>query len=371
MNDKLPKIYMIDSNEIEVESEESSFQKEWCPKSETKQQAWINAVQVELESIAALDPRPVGQSRNEFERKFYSQIGKKWVNLHEEFKPTIDPVRPEVPETLSAIEALNWPESHLGVDFRPHLFDKDLNAHILVDSGSQVCAFPPNPGDKVIKGVFLKAANGSKIKCFGTKHVTIKIGRKSYPCKAYIAEVASPIIGWDFMKHHKLDLIWNEEGEQCIHDKKASITKVLDFKSVDHHTSSSLKNLSVVESFSRLRTPRESQELAFQIATLESLGVEEEDLEEVPDSEFKEILAKYPDILKQNFSEDFTKSGITHRINIKEDAKQCRAKLRRLLPGSPKAKKAKEAWDEYVRLGIVEKVDPSRATTWSSPLHFV
>ena len=32
---------------------------------------------------------------------------------------------------------------------------------------------------------------------------------------------------------------------------------------------------------------------------------------------------------------------------------------------------AKEAWDELVRLGIVEKVNPSDANTWRSPLHFV
>ena len=371
----MPEIYTIGENEIEIESEDLSLQAEWCNKnSENLQDLWVSAVTAELDQVAAVDPRPVGQARIEQDSLFYSNINKKWSKSESGLKPSISPVKPEVPVRLTAVEALNWPDAHLGVDFRPHLFDNDSKKFVLVDSGSQVCAFPPEPGDRVVPGIVLKAANGSKIKCYGRQERVIRINRKEYRFMAYKADVASPILGWDFVKYHRLALTWNENGEQCIYDKKAKITKVLEFKSVAHHESSGLRNLAVVETFKCRRSPEESQELAFQVAAVQNLAAEaeeSEDLSVMPDSDYKRLLEKYPEILKQNFSEEFTKSGITHRINIKEGATPCKAKLRRILPGSPKAAKAKEAWDEYVRLGIVEKVDPSQANTWSSPLHFV
>ena len=69
-----------------------------------------------------------------------------------------------------------------------------------------VSAFSPDPGDLPVKNQFLKAANGSRMACYGYKDILIKIGRKPYPFKIIKAQVESPIIGWDFMKHHKLDL---------------------------------------------------------------------------------------------------------------------------------------------------------------------
>ena len=48
-----------------------------------------------------------------------------------------------------------------------------------------------------------------------------------------------------------------------------------------------------------------------------------------------------------------------------------KSKCRRLVPGSDKEKKAKAAFDELIRFGIVERVNPEDPNTWSSPLHFV
>ena len=41
------------------------------------------------------------------------------------------------------------------------------------------------------------------------------------------------------------------------------------------------------------------------------------------------------------------------------------------MPNSEKAIKGKEAWDQMVQLGVVEKVDPNAKTSWGSPLHLV
>ena len=59
-----------------------------------------------------------------------------------------------------------------------------------------------------------------------------------------------------------------------------------------------------------------------------------------------------------------------HRIKLKENAKPFKSKLRRLLPGSPKAELAHKAFKQLIDLGIVEKVNPSEANLYSSPLHF-
>ena len=70
-----------------------------------------------------------------------------------------------------------------GVDFRPHFFDPVSSQFLLCDSGSQVSAFPPDPGDVRVPGMFLKAANGSKMSCYGYKNISIKIGSQNYEFK--------------------------------------------------------------------------------------------------------------------------------------------------------------------------------------------
>ena len=41
--------------------------------------------------------------------------------------------------------------SEAGVDIRPHIYDPVLETFLLCDSGSQVSAFPPDPGDVPVK----------------------------------------------------------------------------------------------------------------------------------------------------------------------------------------------------------------------------
>ena len=122
-----------------------------------------------------------------------------------------------------------------------------MRRFLLCDSGSMVSAFPPDPGDLPVKNQFLKAANGSRMACYGYKDISVKIGRKPYKFKIIKAQVESPIIGWDFMKLHKLDLRWNDEGEITIFDKKSKIQKVLEVKEMPLKKSIQMKNLSLIE----------------------------------------------------------------------------------------------------------------------------
>ena len=79
---------------------------------------------------------------------------------------------------------------------------------------------------------------------------------------------------------------------------------------------------------------------------------------EAHDQKYLRLLKKYPGILKPNFKEVNPKLGIKHVIDTK-DKPPCQAETRPLLPGSEKEVKAKEAWQELVDLGILERVPPN------------
>ena len=97
-----------------------------------------------------------------------------------------------IPNSLCAAEAEVWDSNE--VDFRPHLYDAGLDQFMLVDSGSQCSAWPPDPGDQVDPSVQLKAVNNTKMKCYGFKDVVIKIGRKTYKFRAIKSEVDSRLL---------------------------------------------------------------------------------------------------------------------------------------------------------------------------------
>ena len=245
------------------------------------------------------------------------------------------------PESLPAFMALDWEVGALGVDMRPHVFDGVSKTWHLIDSGSQVTVIKPDPGDKVLPDLFLRAVNGTKIQCFGYKNISIRIGRKTYPFRAIKANVQCPVLGWDFMKRHKLNLIWNQWGDITINDRKAKISSVLSYKSVPIQKSSTHKKLRINAIHQeKTYTGEEANILAAQVEAIQELGTVKEDINAVPVGPYKDLLAKFPRILEQDFREGDSESKIIHRINT-NDERPCRAKVRRLLPGSEKETKAK------------------------------
>ena len=206
----LPEIYTIDSNEIESEFGSDSIQNEWCPNQSELPEVEVGEVAAVLEEFVQ-SARPRGNVNPERE-KVLNAKSQKWSNrlkgLHE-----------NVPDTLPGIQAVQW-NGRLNADLRPHLWDPQLQKFLLVDSGSQITAIPPEPGDKASNSSFLRAVNGSRIKTFGYKDITIKIGRKAYDFRAIKADIANPVLGWDFMRHHRLELVWNDWGDNCIYDKR-------------------------------------------------------------------------------------------------------------------------------------------------------
>ena len=99
------------------------------------------------------------------------------------------PPDPKAPESLPAFMAVDWEVGAMGVDMRPHLFDASSKSWLLIDSGSQVTAVKPDPGDQVSPGLFLRAVNGSRIQCFGYKDIVVQLGRKAYQMRAIKADI--------------------------------------------------------------------------------------------------------------------------------------------------------------------------------------
>ena len=55
---------------------------------------------------------------------------------------------PPPAEFFTAVEAAKM-EQGQNWDMRPHLFDNNSKQFILLDSGAQVSAYPPDPGDQI------------------------------------------------------------------------------------------------------------------------------------------------------------------------------------------------------------------------------
>ena len=163
----MPKIHSIRENDIEDESEIFSFQA-------GRSHAQVSSITKQSE--------PANFCRPPLVKQYFNSNLKCWVDisLHPDlFKPEI------VPEVSSMDQGQDDK-----FDIRPHILDPVMG-HLLCDSGSMVSAFPPEPGDKPLAGHYLKAANGSKMRCFGYKKIEIKINRKTYPFKIIKAEVES------------------------------------------------------------------------------------------------------------------------------------------------------------------------------------
>ena len=256
------------------------------------------------------------------------------------------------PEELPAFQALCWSMNTQGVDMRPHIYDKALDQYLLLDSGAQISACPPDPGDKVDPAMTLKAANGSVMHCYGTKKLTVRINRKEYSIQAIKTDVKSPILGWNFVKKHRLNFEWNDWGDICITDRKAKISSILKYKALPHGQSG-LSSINIKGFKSNIP----ASELQFELACMESLTPEtkttsanvENDISKMPDSQYKALLTRFPDLLQLHFEEEFTKNGVQHRI-LTGDAKPTKAPKRHMLPGSPREIAAKEAFKKFYRV---------------------
>ena len=130
------------------------------------------------------------------------------------------------PGEISAIHSVNHTQGSYGLDSRPKIYDKAAKTWILCDTGSCIC-IPKEPGDELDSKLSLKPVNGGVIKTFGSKEISIQIGRKAYSIKAVKTEIPQTILGWDLFRKFSLGLEWNDYRDLFITEKKAGIKSLL------------------------------------------------------------------------------------------------------------------------------------------------
>ncbi|GFX22285.1 hypothetical protein TNCV_2951261 [Trichonephila clavipes] len=104
----------------------------------------------------------------------------------------------------SVIAGMAEPSKHTS---RLFLLDRKSGQKFLIDSGSEICVIPPSPTmNKSPQSNFsLFAANNTKISAYGMVRKELNLGlRRPFIWTFIIADVSSPIIGADFLKHFNL-----------------------------------------------------------------------------------------------------------------------------------------------------------------------
>ena len=120
----------------------------------------------------------------------------------------------------------------------------------------------------------------------------IKINRKTYHITAVKANIKAPLLGWDFYKKYKLDMVWDEDKDEVyLYDKKAQIRKKLDMVTVPHGF---VPRFSAVET-SPSSSSSQSIFLRFGAQCVAALEVKEE--KEVHTEEYLKMVDKYKEIL--------------------------------------------------------------------------
>ena len=279
-------------------------------------------------------------------------------------------------------------------DVRPHLLDPATNRWILIDTGAAVTCWPREDyaDEEVDPNLMLEAVNKAKIKTYGKKHKQFKIGRKTYNHTIILADITTPVIGWDFIKKFKMSLVWQYE-EMYFVDKLSQISKKLRLGPPKKGTLFSLKkvhtgafsnsapkaeenhspnhtetcpNSAPTAALSEQSTFRTFQDWS---KAENQKSVAKEEKIPVP-KKYQKLLDKHPNLLKYDFTTAEAKHGVIHNIDTGNNT-PCQAKPRPLMPGSPKAILGEKNWRELETLGIVQLVDLQEPNNWTSAIHLV
>ena len=87
------------------------------------------------------------------------------------------------------------------------------------------------------------------------------------------SDVASPVIGWDFVCKYKLDLVWDQD-EIIVIDKKAKIKKKLDIKPISFEQSQSFSSPRLIQKGQgdQVHPCRRNRWLLHEINAMEAIG---------------------------------------------------------------------------------------------------
>ena len=204
------------------------------------------------------------------------------------------------------------------------LYAKDNNTgrSFLIDTGAKVSVFPACGADtrSGCTGPKLEAANGTIIRSYGTRNISLKINGCSFTWEFVIADVTQPLLGADFLCSY--NLMVDIKGQRLV-------------------------DTTTFSSYPLKRTMGHA------------LGVHNI----TTAKEYSALLAEFPELLTPTFSSSSTRHGVQHIIATQGAPVSSRA--RRLPPD--KLKIAKQEFKHMESLGIIRRSN----SQWSSPLHMV
>lgn len=205
------------------------------------------------------------------------------------------------------------------------LFIEDMcsGRRLLVDSGAQRSVMPASSADTLGSehGPPLDAANGTPIRTFGTRYMTVCFNGRQFSWDFVVAKVSVSILGADFLCAHRL------------------LVDVANRRLID-----------AVSFTSYPCTLGEPGPLP--LANMLARG-----------NMYQRLLAEFPALTVPTFSAAVAKHGVEHYITT--EGPPVFARARRL--DSAKLAIAKEEFANMERLGIVRRSN----SPWASPLHMV
>ena len=236
---------------------------------------------------------------------------------------------------------------------RPRAVDSNGLSY-LIDTGAAVSCYPVSRVNRPISDpkVTLQAVNGSRIKTFGKRTFRFKFGTLSFTHNFVVSDIPQVVLGWDWLTKFQLDLRWHGSRCRLVRGSKGVNLKLAP-------ASSDLLGLAQVG-----RPDGANFKAWLQVS--KSSEIQQPD--DIPPA-YETLLARFPNIDKPNFKAT-PAHGVVHHINT-ADHPPCKAKVRKLLPGSQKEVMGKKKWLEMEALGVVTKLKVDEPIIWSSALHLV
>ena len=203
------------------------------------------------------------------------------------------------------------------------IHDPATNYKFLIDTGADVSVLPCSPRQNLKPSLRsnLYAANGSRISTFGTEICKPSFGlRRNFPWRFLLADVTSPILGADFLKHY--DMMVDLRGE-CLIDKTTNM------RARGHLNS-------IVDGLFGLKTFHCS-------------------------NDYSGLLSQYSDVTRPRLPYQEVRHNVKHVIQI--NGPPCHSKFRRLPPHKLGA--LRRELKLFMELGYIR---PSKSP-YSSPVH--